>query len=99
MILRKVVINGKVHYKKISYEDALKYPNKEELVFTDEDEKDDFEDDLFDIELDEIDEKCEELNNEIDRIEDELDNMERVAKQGIFITLCEMFKKSKKNKK
>ena len=66
------------------------------VTLLDEDEKDDFEDDLFDIELDEIDEKCEDINNKIDRIEDELDNMERVAKQGIFITLCEMFKKSKK---
>ena len=76
--------------------DALKYPNKEELIFTDEDEKEDFEDDLFDIELDEIDEKCEEINKEIDRIEEELEEMERVGKQGLFIAICEMFKKSRK---
>ena len=35
MILKKVMIDNKVVFEEISFEDALKYENKEELVFND----------------------------------------------------------------
>ena len=63
MILKKVILNNKVVFEEISFEDALKYENKRELVFTDEDEKDDFEDALE--ELEEAMEEIEELEEEI----------------------------------
>ena len=50
MILKKVVNGDKVIYEPISFEDALKYDKKEELQFTDEDERDDFDDALEDLE-------------------------------------------------
>ena len=43
MILKKTIINGKDVYEPISYEDALVYNNKDELLFTSDDEKDEFE--------------------------------------------------------
>ena len=63
MILKKVMIDNKVVFEEISFEDALKYENKEELVFTDEDEQDEFEDALE--ELEEAKEEIEELEEEI----------------------------------
>lgn len=39
MILKKTIINGKDVYEPISYEDALVYNNKDELLFTSDDEK------------------------------------------------------------
>ena len=42
MILKKTIINGKDVYEPISYEDALVYNNKDELLFTSDDEKDDY---------------------------------------------------------
>lgn len=50
MILRKIIEDGKTKYEEISFEDALKYENKNELVFTDEDEQDEFEDRLEELE-------------------------------------------------
>lgn len=63
MILKKVVVNDKVVFEEISFEDALQYEHKDELVFTDEDEKDDFEDALE--ELEEELEEIEELEEEV----------------------------------
>ena len=50
MILRKIIEDGKTKYEEISFDDALKYENKNELVFTDEDEQDEFEDRLEELE-------------------------------------------------
>ncbi len=50
MILRKVIENEKESYVQISFEDALNYENKNDLVFTDEEEKDRFEDTLEELE-------------------------------------------------
>lgn len=66
MILRKVVIDNKVAFEEISFEDALKYENKNELVFTDEDEKEEFEDAL---------EEIQEVNEEIEELEEELNSL------------------------
>ena len=67
MILKKVIDKDKVIYEPISFEDALNYPFKDELEFTDEDERDEFEDALDELEEDdeddEDDEELEEENN------------------------------------
>ena len=44
MILKKVTINEKTVYEQISMEEAIRLENKKDLVFTDEDEQDEFED-------------------------------------------------------
>ena len=44
MILKKVTINEKTVYEPISMEEAIRLENKKDLVFTDEDEQDEFED-------------------------------------------------------
>lgn len=72
MILKKTIINGKDVYEPISYEDALVYNNKDELLFTSDDEKDEFEDKVELI--DDINEKIEDLNEQIDNIIEELDD-------------------------
>lgn len=46
MILKKVILDGKEAFIPIGIDEALRYENKEELVFTDEDEEDEFEDKL-----------------------------------------------------
>ena len=46
MILKKIVIDGKVVFEEISYKDALCYENKKDLLFTGDDEKDDFFEDV-----------------------------------------------------
>jgi len=56
MILKKTIINEQETYLPISFEEALVYPNKDELVFTDEDEEGDFEDALEELEENEEDE-------------------------------------------
>ena len=66
MILKKVMIDNKVVFEEISFEDALKYENKEELVFTDEYEQDEFEDAL---------EELEEAKEEIEELEEELKDL------------------------
>lgn len=50
MILKKIIIDGKEVFTPISFDEALNYDDKDNLVFTDEDEKDDFFDTLDDIE-------------------------------------------------
>ena len=35
MILKKIIIDGKVVYEPISYEEALAYPNKEDFFIMD----------------------------------------------------------------
>ena len=44
MILKKVTINEKTVYEQISMEEAIRLENKKDLVFTGEDEQDEFED-------------------------------------------------------
>lgn len=56
MILRKTIVDGKEVYIPISKDEALKLENKKELVFTDEDEQDEFEELLDEMEDDEEDE-------------------------------------------
>lgn len=67
MILRKVKIDGKEVFEKISFEDALNFKDKEDLVFTNEDEEDEFLD-----RLEELEEKAQEAI-ESERDEDETD--------------------------
>ena len=43
MILKKTIIDGKEIYEPINYEEALEYQNKDELIFTSDDEKEEFE--------------------------------------------------------
>lgn len=64
MILKKVVNGDNVIYVPISFEEALNYENKNELEFTDEDERDEFEEHLE--ELEELEEDIEDINERID---------------------------------
>ena len=70
MILKKVIINGKEVFEPISFEDALKYDNHNNLIFTDEDEEEDFYDKLS--ELEELKEQTsdESLNEEVEQDEE-----------------------------
>ncbi len=74
MILKKVIINENEVFEPISFEDALVYDDKDNLVFTDEDEKEKFEDRLEDPEDDDEDDEEEEDNEEED--DDEYDEDE-----------------------
>lgn len=67
MILNRVIVDGKVIYKEISFEDAVNLEDKTGLIFTDEDEKDEFYDYLDELEAAEEDEDYEdEEDGEID---------------------------------
>lgn len=77
MILKKIIVDGKVAYEPISFEDALYYDDKDNLVFTDEDEKEDFEDRLEEIEEEEEDRDHEEDEED----EDDEDDEEYVEKE------------------
>lgn len=69
MILKKTVIDGKEIYEPINYEDALEYPNKDELVFTSDDEKEEFEERIEEQETrNELEVKKEELYAKIDEM-------------------------------
>ena len=85
MILKKVIIDGKVVYEPISFEEALAYPNKDELIFSSDDEKDEFEEKLE--ELEELAEKLEELNEKVEEIIDHLDDVDADSKQTILTRL------------
>ncbi len=74
MILKKVMLNGKAVYEPISYEEALAYRDKHELVFTGDDEKEDFEAELE--EREELTERIDELYDDIEEIMEELDGLE-----------------------
>ena len=88
MILKKIIIDGKVVYEPISYEEALAYPNKEELIFTSDDEKEEFEEKLE--ELEELTEKIEELDEKIEELIDNLDEVDSISKQTILSRLEEI---------
>ena len=64
MVLKKVIIDGKVVYEPISFEEALAYPNKDELVFSSDDEKEEFEEKLE--ELEDIDDDDEPVTIKVD---------------------------------
>ena len=87
MILKKTIIDGKVVYEPISYEEALTYPNKEDLIFTSDDEKEEFEEKLE--ELDETDDTIDELDDEDDDQED--DESVRISINGKNINLGKDF--------
>ncbi len=77
MILRKVIIDGKDKYEPINYKEALEYPNKDELVFTSDDEKEDFEESLEAQEAKvELEVRAEELYSRIDEMMCWFDNIE-----------------------
>lgn len=88
MILKKIIIDGKVVYEPISYEEALAYPNKEELIFTSDDEKEEFEEKLE--ELEELAEKIEELDEKVEELIDNLDEVDSSSKQTILSRLEEI---------
>ena len=70
MILRKVIKDGKEVYEKIDFNEAVKI-NKSELIFTSEDEEDEFDD------------KIDDLDDELEDIEDELDDLDESEKEDI----------------
>ena len=72
MILNRTIVDGKVIYKEISFDAAVNLEDKTGLVFTDEDEKDDFYDYLDELEADEEDDE------DLDDEEDEDDEDEEV---------------------
>ncbi len=76
MILRKKIEEGKETYEKISFNEATKL-DKSELVFTTEDEEDEYDDFLEEKEdkIDGLDDKLDDLNDQLDNIEDELDDL------------------------
>lgn len=57
MILRKKIVDGKEIFTEISKEEAKKLYNKETLIFTTEDEEDDFIDEMEGYDEDELDEE------------------------------------------
>ena len=78
MILRRIIEDGKTKYEEISFEDALEYENKNELVFTDEDEQDEFEDRLEELEdLDDDEDEQDEFEDRLEELED-LDDVEDI---------------------
>lgn len=95
MILKKTIINGKDVYEPISYEDALVYNNKDELLFTSDDEKDEFEDKVELI--DDINEKIEDLNEQIDNIIEELDDTGKSKYFSLLEEKRDMLNDLKKN--
>ncbi len=60
MILKKILLeDGKVTYEEISFKDALNYENKNDLVFTSEDEKEEFFDQVVE-DKEEVEDICKE---------------------------------------
>lgn len=74
MILKRVIVNGKEVYEPISFEDALVFEDKNSLVFTSEDEKDEFDEHLESSE--EIAERFEELSDMLADIENQIEGLE-----------------------
>lgn len=74
MILKKVIIDGKEVFQPIEFKEALKYKIKKDLIFTDEDEKEDF----FD-RLEEIEEEAEE---EAERLEQEAEEEAEILEEA-----------------
>lgn len=69
MILKKTIIDGKEIYEPINYEEALEYQNKDELVFTSDDEKEEFEEKIEEQEAKvDLEIKKEELYSKIDEM-------------------------------
>ena len=81
MILNRVIVDGKVIYKEIGFDAAVALEDKTGLIFTDEDEKDDFYDYLDELaaEDDEIDEDDDDDYEEVE-IDEEDD--ETIAKKA-----------------
>lgn len=79
MILVKVVQDGKETYQKIDLSDAIKF-DKDSLIFTTEDDEDEFDDYLEELEdkkedeLDELEDKIDDLKDKLDDLEDEIDD-------------------------
>lgn len=69
MILKKETINGRTVYVEINFQEALKMENKDELVFTDEEEKENFEDELIESKTSD-----KETNIEFDKIKNAIKN-------------------------
>lgn len=91
MILKKTTIDEKVMYVPISYEEALLYANKDELVFTSEDEQDEFNDKLE--ELEENKEKVKELNDNIECLTKKIDNLDDETRSK-YLTKLEQIKEN-----
>ncbi|MBO4622765.1 MAG: hypothetical protein J5691_02635 [Bacilli bacterium] len=68
MILNRTIVDGKVIYKEISFDAAVALDDKTGLVFTDEDEKDDFYDYLDELESDEEEIEDEELDEDEEEV-------------------------------
>lgn len=66
MILNRTIVDGKVIYKEISFDEAINIEDKTGLIFTDEDEKDDFYDYLDELEADVDDDDEDEDDEELD---------------------------------
>ena len=87
MILNRTIVDGKVIYKEISFDAAVALEDKTGLVFTDEDEKDDFYDYLDELasEDDDIEEDDEELDEDEEvyeaKAEDEAKEEEKFFKK------------------
>ena len=88
MILVKKTINDKEIYEPISYEDAVEYPNKEDLIFTSEDEKEKFEDLTQNVK--EKNETINVLNKTIDKFMKEINGLSHEEKASIEMRLNEI---------
>lgn len=73
MILLKKIENDKETFEKINLKEALNY-SKEDLVFTTDDDEEEYDDYLDDIE-EEKEDGTEEIEDEIEALEDMLDNL------------------------
>ena len=71
MILIKKIVDGKEVFESISKEDAMKLEDKKDLLFTSEDEEEDFYD-----ELEDLNDELEDLNDELEDLKEELDDID-----------------------
>lgn len=99
MILKKVIINGKEVFEPISFEDAIKYENHNDLIFTDEDEEEDFYDRVS--ELEELNEEKvdEELEQEYNETKEEFKKSFSFNFENFGEMFGSIFGKSNKNSK
>ena len=87
MILNRTIVDGKVIYKEISFDAAVNLEDKTGLVFTDEDEKDDFYDYL------------DELESEDDDIEEDEDDEDLDEDEEVYEAEAEEDEKSESDEK
>lgn len=91
MILKKTIIDGKEIYEPINYEEALEYQKKDELVFTSDDEKEEFEEKIEEQEAKvELEIKKEELYSKIDEMMCWFDGIEDHDKLSLKDRLVEI---------